>query len=576
MTLPAVIKDRLSTMRENILKETQDTPDFNTNISEELRRAIHQLRTNKNIIIREADKGSCIVLLNTKDYIKEGYQHLEDTTTYKPLPEDRTPQLCALANEALERHIKLGAWSRNLEANLYTQPNLVRTQEMYFLKKVHKDPHQIRPIVSCSSGPTERLSGFLCRILSQHQDNIPSLVQNSQQVVQNLEALNLTDHRGALLVSFDVKALYTSIPQAAGINMVLQRILPPPPTKHPPTTKLRNMLKEFLKIVICRNSFRFHDKFFEQTKGVAMGTKCAPPFANLFMACVEEKALATWSGVLPLTWMRFLDDIMAVWPGSVEDLEQFLEHLNAQMSHIKFTMNHSPHTITFLDLEIYKGRRFQSEATLDTRLYIKPTNPQAFLHYSSCHPAPIFKTIIKGEILRALRATSDKENFILILTRMMGRFMERGYPKEFFLRVAQDTSYGDRKDLLLPHPKRTLPETTTLFRVRHHPAVPTATIWQNLKDEELPFDPMVVSLKPRSHRDLLVRAKTPGRTVESARYSPPPPSAPSLTITTATLPTTSTPAAPEDHPNPTIPASVAGLIALREKAARNYTTLHDT
>ena len=111
-------------MRENILKETQDTPDFNTNISEELRRAIHQLRTNKNIIIREADKGSCIVLLNTKDYIKEGYQHLEDTTTYKPLPEDRTPQLCALANEALERHIKLGAWSRNLEANFVhsTQP----------------------------------------------------------------------------------------------------------------------------------------------------------------------------------------------------------------------------------------------------------------------------------------------------------------------------------------------------------------------------------------------------------------------------------------------------------------------
>ena len=573
LTLPAVVKDRLTTMREKIKTTTQDTLDFSTNISEELRRAIHQLRTNKNIIIREADKGSCIVLLNTKDYIEEGYQHLQDTTTYKPLPQDRTPQLCALANEALERHIRLGAWSKNLEANLYTQPNLVRTQEMYFLKKVHKDPHQIRPIVSCSSGPTERLSGFLCKILSGHLDNIPSLVQNSQQVVQNLEALNLKDQPGALLVSLDVKALYTSIPQAVAIQMVLQRILPPATTRHPPTIKLRNMLKEFLKIVICKNSFRFHDRFYEQTKGVAMGTKCAPPFANLFMACVEEKALATWAGTAPLSWMRFLDDVMMIWPDSLENLQEFLDHLNSQISHIKFTMEHSSHSTTFLDLEVYKGRRFNSEAILDTRLYVKPTNPQAFLHYSSCHPATIFRTIIKGEIVRALRATSDKENFILILTRMMARFVERGYPKEFFLRVAQDISFGDRKNLLLPHPKRSLPLTTTLFRVRHHPALPTDIIWQQLKDEELPFDPMVVALKPRSHRDLLVRAKTPGRTVESAGYQPPP----STSSTTTAPPTTpTTPALPEDPITPTIPASVARLSALKEKAARNYTTLYDT
>ncbi len=33
----------------------------------------------------------------------------------------------------------------------------VRTQRMYFLKKLHKNPHGIRPIVSGCSGPTERI-----------------------------------------------------------------------------------------------------------------------------------------------------------------------------------------------------------------------------------------------------------------------------------------------------------------------------------------------------------------------------------------------------------------------------------
>ena len=97
-----------------------------------------------------------------------------------------------------------------------------------------------------------------------------------------------------------------------------------------------------------------------------------------------------------------------------------------------------------------------------------------------------------------------------------------GYPREFFLRVARTISFGDRTDLLTPHPRRTLPPSTTLFRVRHHPALPSSVIWEQLKDEDLPFDPMIVALKPKSHRDHLVHAKTPGR--DKTLSSLPPPS----------------------------------------------------
>ena len=303
-----------------------------------------------------------------------------------------------------------------------------------------------------------------------------------------------------------------------------------------------------------------------------MGTKCAPPFANLFMACIEEKALETWRGPAPLSWLRFLDDILMLWPGSQDLLQEFLLHLNSQMHHIQFTMESSSQSITFLDLEIYKGPRFRQHSILDTKLHIKPTNPQAFLHYTSCHPVTVFKTIIKGEIIRALRATSDKQNFSLILTKLLQKFVERGYPKEFFLRVAQEISFGDRKELLTSHAKRTLPPNTTLFRVRHHPALPASTIWKQLQDEELPFEPMIVSVKPKSHRDLLVRAKTPGRTIISTHTTSatagPSPSATALASPSpAPLPWTANPFLPV---NPT-----ERLTILRKKAARNYTTFKD-
>ena len=318
--LPSVVKEKLTTMREKL--DQIQPKSFPTNISNELRQAIQELRRNKEITIREADKGSCIVLQDTKDYIAEGYHHLSDPSTYKTLDHDRTAEVTTIANETLNHHISLGAWHRGLEANLYTQPSGTRTQEMYFLRKVHKWPHKVRPIVSCSSGPTERISGFLCKVLSAHLDTVPSLVVNSQQVIQSLESLYLPTNRTITLVSLDVQALYTSIPQAASIQMVLQRIMPTEPSSSK-SNITKNMLKDFLKVVISDNTFRFHNRYYNQVRGVAMGTKCAPPFANLFLACLEKKAHSTWQGPTPLTWLRFLDDILMLWDGSQPQLQQF-------------------------------------------------------------------------------------------------------------------------------------------------------------------------------------------------------------------------------------------------------------
>ena len=53
----------------------------------EERKAIRDLRSNSDIVIKKADKGSTtvIVIMNTKDKTQEGQVLLDDKTKYTPL-----------------------------------------------------------------------------------------------------------------------------------------------------------------------------------------------------------------------------------------------------------------------------------------------------------------------------------------------------------------------------------------------------------------------------------------------------------------------------------------------------------
>ncbi|XP_078061335.1 uncharacterized protein LOC144487148 [Mustelus asterias] len=57
------------------------------NITQAQRNAIHALKTNRNIVIKPADKGA-IVILNRTDYCKEVYRQLNNEEHYRQLPTD--------------------------------------------------------------------------------------------------------------------------------------------------------------------------------------------------------------------------------------------------------------------------------------------------------------------------------------------------------------------------------------------------------------------------------------------------------------------------------------------------------
>ena len=196
-------------------------------------------------------------------------------------------------------------------------------------------------------------------------------------------------------------------------------------------------------------------------------------------------------------------------------------------------MEASNEEMTFLDLKISKGDRFKAKGKLDVCLHVKETNPRCFLHFSSCHPFQTFRTILRGEITRALRCTSSPSLFISIMEKLLGKFRQRGYPTWLIREEADRVHHNQRESLLHPNPKRSLEEDVALFSVTYSKGLSSHRVRRALEDTETPFCPMVLRPRPISTKDRLVRARVPpgggGRTQVDCQTRPPTTSHPPTT-----------------------------------------------
>ena len=92
----------------------------------------------------------------------------------------------------------------------YLRCNKEVVPKFYATIKTHKDNLPIRPIVAFNDSPTYELAKFLSKILMPLTDTAPQKLKNTYQIKDTLKELIVPSNH--ILVSFDVKALFTSIP----------------------------------------------------------------------------------------------------------------------------------------------------------------------------------------------------------------------------------------------------------------------------------------------------------------------------------------------------------------------------
>ena len=65
-----------------------------------------------------------------------------------------------------------------------------------------------------------------------------------------------------------------------------------------------------------------------------MGTICAPSYANSFMDHFEGKYIYLLIAGKSLTYFTYIVEILLIWTGTKDKLDQFFEDLNKKNNHL--------------------------------------------------------------------------------------------------------------------------------------------------------------------------------------------------------------------------------------------------
>ncbi|CAJ0919662.1 unnamed protein product [Ranitomeya imitator] len=425
---------------------------YPSNLSVTERQALKSLQQEKDIIIKSADKGGAIVIMDKLHYRNEVYRQLGDSTTYRKLSHNPTTAIQDTVKTTLDGFQTRGILDDKTHAFLTKKHPI--TPVFYILPKIHKDLHNPpgRPIVASTDSVLAPISIYLEKILTPMIRNTRSFLLDTGAFLQIIEDITPVPS-DAILVSFDVKDLYTSIPHTDGIHSTRWLL-----SNNNTNSGLIDLCCTLLSIVLNNNFFLFEDSYYLQTKGSAMGSNVAPPYANAYMAHYEDTLIYTNSLFRQhvLTWKRYIDDIFCIWKGDLDSLQIFFQFLKNAWPGLDFTMSHDPHQISFLDTLVNKD----TDGNLSTDLYSKPTDRNSLLHYDSFHPPNMKKSIPKSQLNRVTKIVSDPVIKDQRISEMKSKFRERGYP----LRIL-DNATTDHNIIKRPPASSRIP-----FIHQYHPA----------------------------------------------------------------------------------------------------------
>ena len=95
---------------------------------------------------------------------------------------------------------------------------------------------------------------------------------------------------GECITSYDVTALFTSIPVPSALDIIKKKL--EQDAELPNRTILpADSILELLGFCLNNTYFVFQGTFYEQTKGAAMGSPISPIIANIFMEAFENRAI---------------------------------------------------------------------------------------------------------------------------------------------------------------------------------------------------------------------------------------------------------------------------------------------
>ena len=490
---------------ENELTNIFNSPKHN--LSTIQRQAVKCFKsTQATVTIKPADKNLRLVVLDTDDYIHLCASHLADHSTYRQATDFPSSEILKQLETVLSQFSHVLRNHKPLFSFLQPQAKNKRTPRFYGIPKIHK-PYTnlppIRPIVSHSNSLLSPSAKFIDHLLQPLARTYHDYLHNSTALLRLLQTAFIPDH--AILVTIDVEGLYPSIPQDECLSIVYDEM-------HAKSDLLLfdpNLVIKLLHVNVNFNYFEFGPFFFQQIKGTAMGAAFSPTIANIFLSVTLKRFLSS-QPKQPLLLKRYIDDVFMVWDHPLEDLLSFLAALNSFHRCLHYTWKFSMSSIDYLDITIFKGPTFPITNLLDTKTFQKPKNLYQYLHYQSCHPKSVFKSIITGECIRYIRASSSPAYYQATVTLFKQRLARRHYPANLVDKTIHLVKYSNRpiylKETVIPSQTRPKP----IFKCLPRPQfsyLKTLILQHYQLIEQYAPRPRFISLRYRTLGQELIRSK---------------------------------------------------------------------
>ena len=408
-------------------RNLQQYPDHSHNTEEQnTLRHIKKKLEEENIDILKADKNAGLVAMHRNEYIQKmtafiqenSFEELNRSPLYRMTTTTR--QLIKNKGETLK---KFNSRQLPLIDKKLGLPN------MYGLVKLHKVDKPMRPIVTFFNTPTNRISKIMANFLSMHAPTPQYTIKNSTDLT---ERLRIVSTEGIRLVSFDVSSLYTNTPVPYTLDILRDRLSFSDLSDNDCEEAI-----EILQHILDNNYFSFNEKHYIMKNGLPMGAPISCILADTFMDHVEKEHVLSDTNPYRQqigNWYRYVDDVLCLWRGSLDELQDFGTYLNGILPSLNFTTElEQNQRINFLDLTIDR-----SAPVFKFAIYRKPTTCSALIPADSCHFIGHKMAAFRSMVQRMLRIPLDSEEKMSETQTIVKLARLNGYREEVVRKIIHE------------------------------------------------------------------------------------------------------------------------------------------
>ena len=177
----------LDAHRNSIINEFLKELDHPTKISRKRNltnkeyQAMRDFHNCPDIIIKPADKGGSIAIMNTVDYVTESQRQLFNQEHYKTLDKDPTIPYNKYVHHLVELAWRMEIINETTKENLQTKNPKIPS--FYLLPQIYKPNNPGRSIVNSIGSVTEKISAFVDKHQRKFIPRIPSYVKDTTHFI---------------------------------------------------------------------------------------------------------------------------------------------------------------------------------------------------------------------------------------------------------------------------------------------------------------------------------------------------------------------------------------------------------